>query len=132
MSPLLLLTACARVPVVGMLPCPATPNCVSSLAPADDEEHHIEPIHLGEDAGGAWERLDAAILAMPRVQRVTATTDYRHYTFKTALLRFTDDVEVRLDGDVAQIRSASRVGHSDLGVNRRRVEAIRAAMATAP
>lgn len=126
MPTVLLFLACSsRVPPLGMLPCPASPNCVSSLAPDDDPQHHVAPLEV-DDA--RWKRLDRVIRSLPRVEVQRSEPDYRHYTFTTALMRFTDDVEVRRDGDVAHIRSASRVGHSDLGVNRRRVESIRTRM----
>ena len=69
-------------------------------------------------------------MAMPRVTLVAEDTDYRQYVFTTALMRFRDDVQFQLDRDARLIhfRSASRVGHSDLGMNRRRMEQIRAAM----
>ncbi len=118
--------ACARPPAVEMAPCPSSPNCVSSLAPKGDP-HRVEPLVIDGDAG--WARLHEVILGMPRVKLIEERPDYRHYTFTTLIFRFVDDVEIRRDGDIAHIRSASRVGHSDLGVNRRRVEAIRARMA---
>lgn len=124
MTSFVLFLGCATAPRLGMLPCPPTPNCVSSLAPVDDPEHHVGPLRASD-----WDRLDEVIRAMPRVEAHASRDDYRHYTFKTALMRFTDDVELQRTDDLVHIRSASRVGHSDLGVNRRRVEAIRARMA---
>jgi uncharacterized protein (DUF1499 family) len=115
-------------PQAGKLaPCPATPNCVSSQA--EDEEHRAEPLRFTGTSGEAWARLVRAVTGMPRVTVVTADDHYLHAEFRSAFFRFTDDVEFLLDADdqVIHFRSASRVGHSDLGVNRRRIEAIRAA-----
>ena len=64
---------------------------------------------------------------MPRVEIVTKTDNYLHAEATSQLLRFVDDLEIRVDEAerLIHIRSASRVGHSDLGVNRQRVESIR-------
>lgn len=60
---------------------------------------------------------------------ITARSDdYLSATYMSRLFKFVDDVEVRQDGDVCQIRSGSRVGYSDRGVNRKRVETIRHAV----
>lgn len=73
------------------------------------------------------QRLRQIVNAMPRTRVVATTDDYLHVEFTSALLRFVDDVEFRVDVDagVIHVRSASRVGRYDFGVNRRRVEAIR-------
>ncbi len=70
-----------------------------------------------------------AIASMPRTTIVTEEGAYLHVEFRTALFRFTDDVEFVVDPETKQIdfRSASRIGYSDLGTNRRRMEAVRAA-----
>lgn len=66
---------------------------------------------------------------MPRARVVTATDDYLHVEFTSAIWRFVDDVVFTVDGvaRLIHVRSASRVGHYDFGANRRRVEAIRVA-----
>lgn len=115
-----------------MHPCPPTPNCVSSLSPETDVEHHITSLQLPRPE--SWDQLHDAIVGLPRTHAITVRPDYRHYTFTTAWMRFTDDLELRLepDGRTVHIRSASRVGRSDLGVNRRRVETLRHLLNTAP
>ena len=73
------------------------------------------------------ERLKVVIGAMPRSKIVTADERYIHAEFSSGLFRFVDDVEFLIDPDTKTIhfRSASRVGRSDLGVNRKRMEEIR-------
>jgi len=105
--------------------CPDSPNCVSSQSA--DPRHAIDPLRYEGTAQKARERLVKAISAMKRVRIVAAEERYLHAEFTSALLRFVDDVEFLLDDGTGTIhvRSASRVGYSDLGVNRRRVEEIR-------
>src|SRR5262249_29656957 len=95
----------------------------------EDPGHHTEPIrYSGDDPVG---RLTAVIGAMPRAKVITSDERYLHAEFTSALFRFVDDVEFQVDpaSRVIHCRSASRVGHSDFGVTRRRVEAMRKAFA---
>ena len=108
-----------------LAPPPDTPNCVHSQAPPSDTVHAIEPLHFEGDPTAAWARLDDVVMAMPRVERVVDEPAYRQYVFTTALWRFKDDVQFELHDQVIHFRSASRVGRSDLGVNRKRMESIR-------
>ena len=106
-------------------PCPASPNCVCSQ---DDEiAHQIKPLSFTGGPREAWQRLTSVVTQLPRTRIVTNGSTYLHVEFTTRLLRFVDDVEFLLDETAAviHVRSASRVGHSDLGANRARVEAIR-------
>lgn len=121
---LLLFVACAAAaPTAGpFAPCPPSPNCVSSLA--TDPEHQVAPLPLGD-----LDKLEALVLSMPRTALVERGADYLHVTFTTKLMRYVDDVEFRIAGDHIDVRSASRVGYGDMGVNRARVEEIRAAWA---
>ena len=115
--------------------CPDSPNCVSSQAV--DAEHRMQPIKYSGPPEAAFARIKAIVASMPRAALVnetviktgTETRNYLHVEFRSALFRFVDDVEFLIDADAGQIhfRSASRVGHGDLGVNRRRMEAICAA-----
>jgi len=102
--------------------CPDKPNCVSSLA--SDERHRIGPLHITGDPGASMARAAAAVTATGGtiVQR---DDRYLHAEFTTRLMRYIDDVELLLDADIVHVRSASRVGHSDLGANRKRVERLR-------
>jgi uncharacterized protein (DUF1499 family) len=107
-------------------PCPPSPNCVSSQADPDDAEHHIQPIR------GSIADVRRAVLSTPRTTIVTETPQYLHVEFRTRLLRFVDDVEFFFDGTAVQVRSCSRLGRNDFGVNRRRVEALRARVGGLP
>ncbi len=118
-----------RRPVLGVVdgrlrPCAATPNCVCSHA--EDELHGVAPL-IADDAPDAMNRV-RQVMADWRGAKLTDEADgYVRYECATPLLRYTDDLEFLLDIDerVVHVRSASRVGHSDLGANRRRIEAIR-------
>jgi len=107
--------------------CPGSPNCVNSQD--SDEGHRVEALRFEGDPAQAWARLKDVVLAMPRTTLVEADDVYMHVEFRTAILRFVDDVQLMLDASagVIHVRSASRVGYSDLGANRSRVEALREA-----
>lgn len=107
--------------------CPHKPNCVSSQA--IDRKHQVAPFSGGPDKSSAMQKLKAIIQGMPRTTVVKSTGDYLYVEFATKTLGFVDDVEFFHDGTKIQVRSASRLGYSDLGVNRKRVEAIRTALA---
>lgn len=112
-----------------LAPCPASPNCVCSQHDPADAPHHTAPLPLGDVA--TWkERVRSVVDAMPRTEWVGDEGDYLHATFTTRIFRWVDDVEFLADPEagVIHVRSASRTGYSDLGVNRARVEAIRAAL----
>jgi uncharacterized protein (DUF1499 family) len=113
-----------------LAPCPSSPNCVSSLA--TDAEHHVEPLRIVGDPTHAIDDLRRIIEGMPRARIVAANSTGLHAEFRSRIFRFIDDVDLQLDGHVVQIRSASRTGYSDFGVNRERVEAIRQAFARQP
>jgi uncharacterized protein (DUF1499 family) len=112
-----------------LAPCPNSPNCVCTLA--TDDAHRIEPLAYDGTAEEAMARLKAALAALPRTRVVTETPDYLHAECTSLVFRFVDDVEFLIDRGrkVIHFRSASRVGRSDLGVNRRRMEALRQAFA---
>jgi len=111
-----------------LAPCPNSPNCVSTQA--IDADHRMDAILFDDAPDQAIERLKAAIRAMPRMKIVTETEDYIHVEATSRLFRFVDDVEFFVDRKAKTIdfRSASRIGHSDFGVNRARMEQIRAAL----
>ncbi|HVC95589.1 MAG TPA: DUF1499 domain-containing protein [Pirellulales bacterium] len=114
-----------------LAPCPNSPNCVSTQA--TDADHRMEPIAIDDSPDQAIGRLKTVIGALPRMKIVTETEDYVHAEATSRLFRFVDDVEFFVDREakVIHFRSASRVGHSDFGVNRARMEQIRAAYQTA-
>jgi uncharacterized protein (DUF1499 family) len=105
--------------------CPSRPNCVSSEA--KDPGHAIKPLHLNADRADGWAAITAIVGQLPRSKVVEASDVYLHVECKSRLFGFVDDLELLLDPATAMvaIRSAARVGYSDLGVNRRRVEALR-------
>ena len=105
--------------------CPAAPKCVSSQA--SDSRHHIEPFAFQGSPAGAMQRLREAVLTGKRVTIVEERPDYLHFEVRSLVFRFVDDIEFTLQAEqgLIQVRSSARVGYTDFGVNRRRVERIR-------
>ena len=105
-------------------PPPSTPNCVCSEYP--DNQAYVEPLAYQGNDEQAWQRLKD-VVADQGGELQEEQGSYCHYTFTSLIFRFIDDIEFRQDVEakVIHVRSASRVGRSDLGVNRRRVETIR-------
>jgi uncharacterized protein (DUF1499 family) len=112
-----------------LTPCPSSPNCVSS--DAGDDTHHVDPLRLVVPGEQAWPAVRTAVLALRGVHIVWETAVYLHAECRSTLFGFVDDLELLLhpDDNVIAVRSASRLGYSDLGVNRRRVEYLRTALA---
>jgi uncharacterized protein (DUF1499 family) len=104
-----------------LTPCPGTPNCVNSQS--DKPQSKIEPLPPVSIA-----ELKKVIESMERTKIIEETNNYLYAEFKSKLMGYVDDVEFYLDegANVIHVRSASRLGKSDLGVNRQRVEEIRA------
>lgn len=132
MRPLLLLPTFALVAVSALrqdLACPSTPNCVSTEAAADGQR--MPPVPFTDAADAAQARARAALLAEPRTRLVRDEPGLLEAESKSFLFRFVDDVRIVVDADarVFRFRSASRVGHSDLGVNRKRMTRISARLA---
>ena len=99
--------------------CPASPNCVSSYE--SDEEHSIEPL------AASLERIEQVLLTLDRTNIVEVADNYLYAEFTSSLMGYVDDVEFLHDSSsgVTHVRSASRLGYSDLGANRKRIESIR-------
>lgn len=124
------LSITAKVPQLGiedgsLSPCPDTPNCVSSEAEARKSQR-VDALSYDVSPEQIFRQLKLTVTAMGgRITKVQA--GYLRAEFTSRLFRFVDDVEFRLEEEASliHIRSASRVGHSDLGVNRKRVEQIR-------
>jgi uncharacterized protein (DUF1499 family) len=111
-----------------LMPCPKTPNCVNSQA--TDEKHFIEPIHFIGTHQAAQDRLLKILTAWKRTKITVVQENYIRVEFTSKMLRFVDDVEfyfpsTRAEKKIIPTRSALRVGHSDLGANRKRIEQIR-------
>jgi uncharacterized protein (DUF1499 family) len=124
----------ANLGVVGgkLRPCPDTPNCVCSMDPA--AAYHVEPLVFPGDPDEALSRLKDVLANQTRTRLVAEEADYLHAECSSLLFRFVDDLEFSLDRleKKIHVRSASRTGKYDFGVNRRRVEAIRRAFETHP
>jgi uncharacterized protein (DUF1499 family) len=110
-----------------LAPCPDKPNCVSSQSV--DNEHFIEPIKFKGSVDDTWQRLITVLKATKRTKTVEHLELYLHVEVTSLIFRFVDDVEFLISPDehVIHVRSASRTGRSDFGVNRRRVERLRKA-----
>lgn len=116
-----------------------TDNSVSSQAGLypDHPRHQtaqIAPLAMRNDGPATIARISAIVQAMAGAKIVKSDADYLYAQFTTPLMKYVDDVEFWADpaAQVVQVRSASRLGKSDLGLNRKRIEALRAALAAAP
>ncbi len=111
-----------------LAPCPASPNCLSS--DDLDSDHKIPPFQLVKPATEVWEVTRGIVSELPRTHIVSETSEYLYAECRSSLFGFVDDLELHLrpaEGIIA-VRSASRLGYSDFGVNQRRIEALRAAL----
>lgn len=104
---------------------PDSPNCVSTQT--NDTEKRMEPIAVPADAADIIGEVEAILSQMAGVTIVEQSGDYLHAEFVSSICRFVDDVEFYVDENesLLHFRSASRVGYSDLGVNRERMQKIR-------
>jgi uncharacterized protein (DUF1499 family) len=116
-----------------------TDNSVSSQAglyPDHPQRKYSEiaPLPMRGDAAESIAKIRRAVESMPGAQIVEAKPDYLRAEVTTKVMKFVDDVEFWIDpaARVVQVRSASRVGKGDLGVNRKRIEALRTALAAMP
>ena len=118
-------SAGAPPPGERLAPCPHRPNCVCS-EDGEPPRRRIEPFAVVGDPAVAFLRLKDLAAAAPRTEIDAATDVYLHAACRTRL-GFVDDLEFRLCSEkrVIHVRSASRIGYSDLGANRARVEALR-------
>ena len=112
-----------------LAPCKRTPNCVSSQADPADAEHYVAPIPFKGDAIAAVRRV---VLGIPRTTIIRTETNYLYAEFRTPLMRYVDDVELYYDerAGLVHVRSASRLGRRDFGVNRKRVEQLRSRLSS--
>ncbi|HUF41571.1 MAG TPA: DUF1499 domain-containing protein [Verrucomicrobiae bacterium] len=113
-----------------LAPCPSSPNCVSS----DDADaaHSLPSYQLAMPASEAWRTVRSMVAGLPRTQIITESDDYLHAECRSAIFGFVDDLELHLrpaQNHIA-VRSAARLGYSDFGVNRKRVENLRALLRT--
>jgi uncharacterized protein (DUF1499 family) len=131
-SSLAALLACATTKPVELgirydrlAPCPTSPNCMSS--DALDPSHRVAPFEFRGPPAEAWQAARDAVAALPRTQIVSDTGSYLHAECTSRLFGFVDDLELHLrpDRSLIAVRSASREGYTDLGVNRRRLAQLR-------
>jgi uncharacterized protein (DUF1499 family) len=110
-------------------PCPDRPNCVSSEAA--DDAHRVAGFRYAGDGAAALRKLATIIATQEGARIVLQQSSYLHAEYRSRLMGFVDDVEFTLNPATRtiEVRSASRLGYSDLGVNRARVETLRAAFA---
>jgi uncharacterized protein (DUF1499 family) len=107
-------------------PCPNSPNCVSSQS--TDSARFIEPLRYTGNLADARQKLIDLLENSKRTRLISVETDYLHAEFRSLILNFVDDVEFYFSSEdpIVHVRSASRTGYYDFGVNRRRVERLRA------
>ncbi|MGI9610109.1 MAG: DUF1499 domain-containing protein [Acidimicrobiia bacterium] len=102
-------------------PCPSSPNCISSQADPADSQHYMDPIELGSSTGKALDAVQAVLAETPGAKVTQRTEKGIEAVFTTRIFRFKDDVSFIVEDGTLHFRSASRVGHSDLGANRKRM-----------
>jgi uncharacterized protein (DUF1499 family) len=105
--------------------CPDSPNCVSSQSA--DPARFIEPLRYTGDRADARQKLLDLLKDSNRTRLISVETDYIHAEFRSLIFNFVDDVEFYFSSEdrIIHVRSASRTGYYDFGVNRRRVERLR-------
>jgi uncharacterized protein (DUF1499 family) len=129
---IIILSGCAgkRPASVGVtdgkfFPCPKRPNCVSSMS--EGQRHYIEPFIYRSEKQQAYQTLQRVLAELDQATIIAQSDNYLHVEFKSRYLGFVDDVEFYFadDAPLIHIRSASRLGYSDLGVNRKRMDSMR-------
>lgn len=110
-----------------LMDCPASPNCHGSFATREDQ--YVEPLEV-DPAVADGRLIERAVSRLTETSSATVasqTDDYAHLEYRSRVFGFIDDVELLLDAERAllHVRSASRLGYSDLGANRRRIESLR-------
>lgn len=131
---LIMITGCSgTMPDLGinngeLMVCPKTPNCVNSQAV--DQKHYIDPLRYTGTPSEARAHLLQIVETEKRTKILTSQENYIRAEFTSAVFRFVDDVEFYFTDEqagetVVHVRSASRIGSSDLGANRKRIERIR-------
>ena len=130
LSSSLLFGACSNNAIINpikpeqLADCPATPNCVSSN---QQGFQNIEPLHIKIPDKNCWEEIVKTVSELPRTTVIINIDGYLKAEVRTLIFRFTDDLELLLaaDGKTVHIRSASRLGYSDMGTNGRRIVQLR-------
>lgn len=106
--------------------CPSTPNCVSTQASADDSIHYAEAIAYSGERKDIQLLIESYMLSQGNAHLVSSSLGYVHFEVKSKIVGYIDDVEFYLPETekLVHFRSASRVGYSDRGVNRSRMEKV--------
>ncbi len=121
----LLLTACSQTPAQiadrSATLCPDSPNCVSTQD--NRESHHLAPFLVTESA--TLDQIQQVATTLPRAKTAVKQADYLRIEYTSLVFRFVDDLELRISGRELWVRSQSRVGYYDFGVNRQRAQALR-------
>ena len=124
---LIFLASCAgtRPDSIGQFAdCPDKPNCVSTKS--STTEHKVSPLTYNSSYQKTKNKLLNIVKSMPRSKIVSNKENFLHVEFTSKIFRFVDDVEFYFnEPGIIHLRSASRIGHSDMGVNRHRIEEIR-------
>lgn len=107
-------------------PCPDSPNCVCSMH-SDDKKHFIEPILPKENISEVRLAIEKFLKSDGNISIAQSTQEYIHAAFKVPFTSFIDDVEFYFPSNenIVHVRSASRKGYSDLGVNKARVNRLK-------
>lgn len=108
--------------------CPTSPNCVSTQTQQEDKK--MDPIPFERDPKEVVEIIKGVVESRPRTNLENESSNYLHYTFKSRIFGFIDDVEFKIDAGqkLIHFRSASRTGYSDLGVNKNRMTELKKAI----
>ena len=104
-------------------PCPNRENCRNT----DDPQEKFQIAAIDDVGGEKWQRLIEVLARLPRTKLVSQNENYRHFTQTSKMMRFVDDIEFHNRPEIGKIavRSASRLGYRDFGVNEERIEQIR-------
>ncbi|EOD9422308.1 DUF1499 domain-containing protein [Vibrio campbellii] len=128
---LLGLTACSQGVTTmtdrSQSPCGDKPNCVSTQD--SREEYNLTPFTLTESTN--IDAIEQVALELPGAKTAVKEGNYLRIECTSKIMRFVDDLELKLEGDQLIVRSESRVGYSDFGVNRKRAEQLRSLLANA-
>lgn len=107
--------------------CGDKPNCVSTLESRED--YKLEPYVLRADVN--IEQIEHAALQLPGAKTAEKSDDYLRIECTSKIMRFVDDLELKIEGEQLIVRSESRVGYSDFGVNHKRAEQLRTLLSQA-
>jgi uncharacterized protein (DUF1499 family) len=110
-----------------LAPCKKTPNCVSTQADPLDKQHFIPPIRYETTKTEARQKIIKALQNIGgKTKIITQKPDYIHAENRSPTMGYIDDIEIYFEehSKKIHIRSASRLGYSDFGMNRKRIQQI--------